>query len=77
METTVLILKTVRQGLGQLILDLTYIDDKVFLIEKVGEVDYDGVLMSARFRRENGIIIPAKEKEVKAKSKDKADKKKK
>ncbi len=73
METTVLKPKTVRQRLGSLILDLKYIDEKVFLIKKVGEDDYIGVLMSVRFCRENGIKIPAKESkpEVKAEAKKK------
>ncbi len=43
----------------------------------MGEDDYVGVLMSARFCRENGIKIPAKPKAVKAKSEDKAEAKKK
>jgi hypothetical protein len=49
--------------------DLKYINEKVFLIEKVGEDDYFGVLTSARFLRENGIEIPAKEKAATAKPK--------
>jgi len=71
-NTTVVNSKTVRQRLGSLILDIKYIDEKVFLIEKVGEDDYVGVLTSARFLRENGISIPARGK---AKSEDKAEEK--
>ena len=40
--------------------DVKYVDEKVFLIEKVGEDDFVGVLTSARFLRENGIDIPVK-----------------
>ncbi len=65
METTVHTSKQVRTRLGGYLVDLKYIDEKVFLIEKVGEDDFVGVLMSARFCRENGIKIPAKEKEAK------------
>ena len=57
--------------------DLKYINEKVFLIEKVGEDDYFGVLTSARFLRENGIEIPAKEKAATAKPDAKSDDKKK
>ncbi|MBT4091274.1 MAG: hypothetical protein HOE30_22540 [Deltaproteobacteria bacterium] len=74
METTVLTSKQVRTRLGGYIVDLKYVDEKVFLIEKVGSDDYVGVLTSARFLRDNGIEIPAKGK---AKSEDKADVKKK
>ncbi len=62
METTIVTSKHVRQRLGSLILDIKYIDEKVFLIEKVGDDDYVGVLTSARFLRENGIDIPEKGK---------------
>ena len=72
METTVLTSKLVRTRLGGYLIDLKYVDEKVFLIEKVGEDDFVGVLTSARFLRENGIEIPAKGK---AKSDDKADEK--
>ena len=53
---------------------MKYVDEKVFLIEKVGEDDYVGVLTSDRFLRENGIDIPAKGK---AKAERKPEKKKK
>ena len=59
---------------NEYLVDLKYVDEKVFLIEKVGSDDYVGVLTSARFLRDNGIEIPAKGK---AKSEDKADVKKK
>ena len=49
-----------RTRLSGYLVDLKYVDKKVFLIEKVGEDDYVGVLTSARFLRENGIEIPAK-----------------
>ena len=62
METTVLTSKLVRTRLGGYLVDVKYVDEKVFLIEKVGEDDFLGVLTSARFLRENGIEIPAKEK---------------
>ncbi len=52
--------KQVRTRLGGYIVDLKYVDEKAFLITKVGEDDYVGVLTSARFLRENGIDIPAK-----------------
>lgn len=71
METEILTSKQVRTRLGGYIVDLKYVDEKVFLIEKVGEDDFVGVLTSARFLRENGIEIPAKGK---AKSDDKAEK---
>ena len=71
METEILTRKQVRTRLGGYIVDLKYVDEKVFLIEKVGEDDFVGVLTSARFLRDNGIEIPAKEK---AKSDDKAEK---
>jgi hypothetical protein len=83
METTTLTSKQVRTRLGGYLVDLKYVDEKVFLLEKVGEDDYVGVLTSARFLRENGIDIPAKAKSVSKdtrpdeKSDDKADKKKK
>ena len=72
METEILTSKQVRTRLGGYIVDLKYVDEKVFLIEKVGEDDSVGVLTSARFLRENGIDIPAKGK---AKSDDKAEEK--
>ena len=77
METTTLTSKQVRTRLGGYLVDLKYVDEKVFLIEKAGSDDYVGVLTSARFLRDNGIEIPAKEKSVKAKSDDKAEPKKK
>ena len=64
METEILTSKQVRTRLGGYIVDLKYVDEKVFLIEKVGEDDFVGVLTSARFLRENGIDIPAKAKSV-------------
>jgi hypothetical protein len=64
METTTLTSKQVRTRLGGYLVDLKYVDEKVFLIEKVGSDDYVGVLTSARFLRENGIKIPAMGKEV-------------
>jgi hypothetical protein len=75
METTVLTSKLVRTRLGGYLIDLKYVDEKVFLIEKVGEDDYVGVLTSARFLRENGIEIPAKEKTVVSKPDEKSDEK--
>jgi hypothetical protein len=81
MQTEILQSKQVRTRLGGYIVDLKYVDEKVFLISKVGEDDWVGVLTSARFLRENGIEIPAKEKAVTAKpdakSDEKTDKKKK
>jgi hypothetical protein len=77
METQILTSKQVRTRLGGYIVDLKYVDEKVFLIEKVGEDDYVGVLTSARFLRENGIDIPEKGKAVTAKSDEKAEVKKK
>ncbi len=77
METETLTSKQVRTRLGGYLVDLKYVDSKAFLIEKVGEDDYVGVLTSVRFLRDNGIEIPEKEKAVKAKSDDKADVKKK
>ena len=62
METTIVTSKQVRQRLGSVILDLKYIEGKVFLIEKVGEDDFVGVIMSASLARENGIDIPEKGK---------------
>ena len=53
-------IKSVRTRLGGYLVDLKYVDEKVFLIEKVGEDDFVGVLTSARFLRENGIDIPVK-----------------
>ena len=73
MQTEILQSKQVRTRLGGYIVDLKYVDEKVFLISKVGEDDWVGVLTSARFLRENGIEIPAKEK---AKSDDKAEEEK-
>ena len=64
METEILNSKQVRTRLGGYIVDLKYVDSKVFLIEKVGEDDFVAVLTSARFLRENGIDIPAKGKEA-------------
>ena len=75
METQILTSKQVRTRLGGYIVDLKYVDEKVFLIEKVGEDDWVGILASARFLRENGISIPAKGKAVTAKSEDKAEEK--
>jgi hypothetical protein len=74
METEILTSKQVRTRLGGYLVDLKYVDEKVFLISKVGEDDYVGVLTSARFLRDNGIKIPEKGK---AKSDDKAEPKKK
>ena len=74
METEILTSKQVRTRLGGYIVDLKYVDEKVFLIEKVGEDDFVGVLTSARFLRDNGIDIPAKGKTVTAKSDDTAEK---
>mgnify|MGYP004005621889 FL=1 len=65
METTILTSKQVRTRLGGYLIDLKYVDGTVFLIEKVGEDDFVGVLTSARFLRENGIDIPAKSKDTK------------
>ncbi len=66
METTSVVnSKTVRQKLGSIILDLKYVDGKIFLVEKVGEEDYCAVILSARFCRENGIDIPEKGKDPK------------
>ncbi len=62
METAIVSSKQVRQRLGSVILDLKYIDGKIFLIEKVGEDDFVGVTMSAKMARENGIDIPEKGK---------------
>ena len=62
MEHTIVTSKQVRQRLGSVILDLKYIEDKVFLIEKVGEDDFAGVIMSASLARENGIDLPEKGK---------------
>ena len=62
METTVLTSKLARTRLGGYLVDVKYVDEKVLLIEKGGEDDFLGVLTSARFLRENGIEIPAKEK---------------
>ena len=64
METEILTSKQVRTRLGGYIVDLKYVDSKVFLIEKVGEDDFVAVLTSARYLRENGIDIPAKGKEA-------------
>ena len=72
METQILTSKQVRTRLGGYIVDLKYVDEKVFLIEKVGEDDFVGVLTSARFLRDNGISIPAKGK---TKSEDKTEEK--
>ena len=55
-------IKSVRTRLGGYLVDLKYVDEKVFLIEKVGEDDFVGVLTSARFLRDNGIEIPEKGK---------------
>ncbi len=74
METATLTLKQVRTRLGGYLVDLKYVCSKVFLIEKVGEDDYVGVVTSARILRENGIDIPMKGK---AKSESKAEPKKK
>ena len=60
---------------NEYLVDLKYVDEKVFLIEKVGEDDFVGVLTSARFLRENGISIPAKGKpDTKTKSETKKKK---
>ncbi|MBT4639066.1 MAG: hypothetical protein HN580_16700 [Deltaproteobacteria bacterium] len=72
METTILTSKQVRTRLGGYLIDLKYVDGTVFLIEKVGEDDFVGVLTSARFLRDNGIDIQAKGK---AKSDEKTDEK--
>jgi hypothetical protein len=64
METEILSSKQVRTRLGGYLVDLKYVNEKVFLIEKVGEDDFVAVLTSARFLRENGIDIPAKGKEA-------------
>ena len=77
METEILTSKQVRTRLGGYIVDLKYVDEKIFLIEKVGSDDYVDVLTSARFLRENGIDIPAKGKAevVETEEKPKAKKK--
>ena len=76
MQTEILSSKQVRTRLGGYLVDLKYVDEKAFLIEKVGEDDFVGVLTSARFLRDNGIDIPAKGKEVvETESKPKAKKK--
>ena len=62
METETLTSKQVRTRLGGYLIDLKYVKEKVFLIEKVGEDDFVGVLTSARFLCDNGIDIPAKGK---------------
>ncbi|MBT4266081.1 MAG: hypothetical protein HOK67_15615 [Deltaproteobacteria bacterium] len=62
METEILNSKKVRTRLGGYLVDLKYVDEKVFLISKVGEDDFVGVLTSARFLRDNGIEIPEKGK---------------
>ena len=64
METEILSSKQVRTRLGGYLVDLKYVNEKEFLIEKVGEDDFVAVLTSARFLRENGIDIPAKGKEA-------------
>jgi hypothetical protein len=75
METEILTSKQVRTRLGGYLVDLKYVDTKAFLISKVGEDDYVGVLTSARFLRENGIEIPAKGKAATAKPEDKVEEK--
>ena len=62
METEILNSKKVRTRLGGYLVDLKYVDEKVFLISKVGEDDFVGVIMSAKMARENGIDIPEKGK---------------
>jgi hypothetical protein len=72
MQTEILSSKQVRTRLGGYLVDLKYVDEKAFLIEKVGEDDFVGVLTSARFLRDKGIDIPAKKTvEEKPKSKKK------
>ena len=77
METTELSSKQVRTRLGGYLVDLKYVDEKVFLISKVGQDDWVGVLTSARFLRDNGIELPEKGKsDPKPESKPDAKKKK-
>jgi hypothetical protein len=73
MEIEILTSKQVRTRLGGYLVDLKYVDEKVFLIEKMGSDDYVGVLTSARFHRKNGIDITEKGK---AESKPETKKKK-
>ncbi len=57
METEILNFKQVHIRLSRYLVDLKYVDEKEFLIEKVGNDNYVGVLTSAGFLRENGIDI--------------------
>lgn len=62
MELTVQSSKMVRQRLGQIILDLRYVPEKVFAIEKPGSDDYVAVICNAQWLRDQGVAIPAMEK---------------
>jgi len=46
--------------LGGLILDLKYLSDEIFLIEKRGEDQFVGCLCSVKFLEDHGVKIEAK-----------------
>ncbi len=68
--------KQIRQRLGTFLLDLRYVPETIFLIEKVGSDDYVGVLCNPEWLREQGVEIPEKGSTPKAESKPDAKKKK-
>ncbi len=73
METEIVTSKKVRSKLGGILLDIRYIQGKIFLVSKPGSEDFDAVIMSASLARETDIDIPEKGK---AESKPEVKKKK-
>ena len=59
-KQTVLSTKQVRTRLGGYVIDLKYMSDDIFLIEKKGEDNFVGCLCSVKFLKDLGVKIEAK-----------------
>jgi hypothetical protein len=58
-KQTVLSTKQVRTRLGGYVVDMKYMPDDIFLIEKKGEDDFVGCLCSVKFLEDHGVTIDA------------------
>jgi len=59
-KQTVLGTKKIRTRLGGFIIDMEYMPDEIFLIEKRGEDQFVGCLCSVKFLENHGVKIAAK-----------------
>ena len=76
-KQTVLGTKKVRTRLGGFIIDMKYMPDDIFLIEKRGEDQFVGCLCSVKFLEDHGVKITAKVGESEEVTEDKPKAKKK